>query len=226
MAKHKFMAAEKFGVWHAFDGQCFWCGKPIAYPQMTVDHVIPESVEDKPGLLEEIRRSYGLGPEFEINSFRNWVPCHGNCNSSKGKRLYGPSPAMLALLDMVGRRSDSAAKVARRTTEDREKGRILGKLESALEANVITREEIVSLLGDLDQQPLVPGAQPALELFRGWTVVRGGDGIATVTDGRRTGIAPTEPNPHHSWQCPTCARNGPWNGVVCLSCGQMSDPWD
>jgi 5-methylcytosine-specific restriction endonuclease McrA len=226
MAKHKFTAAEKLGVWQAFDGQCFWCGKPVAYTDTTVDHVIPETVEDKPAQLDEIRRTYGLGASFEINSFRNWVPCHGSCNSSKGSRLYGPSPAMIAYLEFVARKAESAANVARRATEDREKGRILGKLESALEANLITREEVMVLIGDLDPRPMIPGTQPALQLLPGWSVVRGGNGFVTVTDGVRAGIAPTDPNPHISWQCPTCGQFGPWNGVICLSCGQRSDPWD
>lgn len=226
MPKHRFLAAERFGVWQAFDGQCFWCGKPVAYTDVTVDHVVPESLESKPESLAEIRATYALGEQFEINGFRNWVPCHANCNSSKGARLYGPSPAMVAILDMVGRRADSAASIARRATEDREKGRVLGKLESAIEAKLISREDVMALLGDDEQAPMYAGTEAALELVPGWTVVRNINGIATVTDGRRAGIAPVGPNPHHSWECPTCGNYGPWNGVICMSCGRMSDPWD
>lgn len=70
---------------------------------------------------------------------------------------------------------------------------------------------------------------PDEEEFRaigGWTVVRSSQGFATVTDGRRGGVVPTVRNPHHSWQCPNCGSFGPWNGVICLSCGRMSDPAD
>lgn len=226
MAKHRFSASERFGVWHAYDGQCFWCGKPVAYTEATVDHVVPESLESKPRQLVELKENYALSEAFEINSFLNWVPCHASCNSAKGSRLYGPSPAMVALLDMVGRRAGSASEIARKAIEDREKGRILGKLESALEAKLVSREEVMALMGDIQQEPIFEGTPVGLEVVPGWTVVRDANGLATVTDGKRVGITPTAPNPHHSWQCPTCGNFGPWNGVICMSCGRMSDPWD
>jgi hypothetical protein len=226
MPKHKFSAPERFGVWQAFDGQCFWCGKPVAYIDVTIDHVVPESLEDKLESLAEIRATYALGEDFQVNSFQNWVPCHGNCNSSKGARLYGPSPAMVAILEMVSRRAESAGTIARRATDDWNKGRILGKLESAIEAKLITRDEVMALLGDVEQAPMYVGTEAALELAPGWTVVRSINGITTVTDGRRAGVTPVGPNPHYSWECPSCGSYGPWNGVICMSCNRKSDPWD
>lgn len=66
----------------------------------------------------------------------------------------------------------------------------------------------------------------AFQAIGRWTVVANANGVATVTNGKQAGLMSVASNPHHSWICPTCGNNGPWNGVICLSCGQMSDPSD
>lgn len=50
--------------------------------------------------------------------------------------------------------------------------------------------------------------------------------LAMVSDGRYAGSTPIGAKPHWSWECPTCGSYGPWNGARCMTCGQMSDPYD
>jgi predicted nucleic acid-binding protein len=95
---------------------------------------------------------------------------------------------------------------------------VTGSLAQGLKATGQDAEKIE----EAEKKLLSETSQAARE----WTIVRNDNGIAMVTDGRRAGIRPTAANPHHSWQCPNCGNAGPWNGVICLSCGQMSDPSD
>jgi len=225
MAKYKFSVAERFGVWNAYDGICFWCRAPLVFQEMTVDHIIPENIGNDRGKLESIKTMYQLGERFEINNYSNWVPSHGNCNSRKGEDLFSPSPAMIAVLNTAAKRADTAAGYAENAISDKQKGRILGRLASALESELVSREEVEVLFRGLDHEPSVEGVEHGLAISPHWTVVRNQNGVATVTDGHRAGTTPVSANPHHSWVCPTCGNYGPWNGVICLSCGMMSDPW-
>ena len=105
MAKYNFSAEERFGVWHAFDGLCFWCGEPMPFQDTTVDHVLPESLHDDDAKLNSVKAMYGLSDDFQINSYVNWVPAHAKCNQRKSENLFSPSPAMLAILERVAKRA-------------------------------------------------------------------------------------------------------------------------
>lgn len=63
---------------------------------------------------------------------------------------------------------------------------------------------------------------PALGLLYGeWTLVQAlSDRVARVTDGERMGYTGTD----ISFMCGNCGSYGPWNGVICLTCGQRSGP--
>ena len=222
---------KEYAVWLTFDGQCFWCGEPLVYGQSTVDHVIPEVFAEprRAGELETIRKLYGLGPEFGINDYTNWVPAHANCNSRKSSDLFTASPAMIFVLDGVQRHAPRAREVATRTIADRRKGAILGRLEAALHSGAITRQEIDALLEGL---PVAPSGDPragrerTLRFTDRWSVVEKNGAIEYVTDGSRAGFrpGPDGPEPHPSFRCGHCGSYGPWNGIVCLTCGNRDDP--
>jgi rRNA-processing protein FCF1 len=59
--------------------------------------------------------------------------------------------------------------------------------------------------------------------FNEWKILRKEGNIAYVTDGKRGGYTPINKT-DTSYMCPTCGKYGPWNGVICLSCGSQSYP--
>lgn len=220
--KYQFSLAERFAILEAFGGQCYWCGEPLPIRDTTVDHVLPESLLDKPEEFNRIRTHYGLPSHFSLNDFCNWVPAHGKCNSKKKDAVFALSPALLAVLLDVERRSEKARSTAEKIKSDNKKGRILAKIEAAIEGGVLSKEEILDLFSGIEP----PAKQTTISVSERWSIVRDENGFAFVTDGRVFGITPSMPNPDSSWRCPSCGGFGPWNGVICLNCGQMSDPND
>jgi hypothetical protein len=55
-----------------------------------------------------------------------------------------------------------------------------------------------------------------------WKIERIEGNMAYVTDGKRTGRTPIKDH-GISFKCSRCESYGPWNGIICLSCGQRSD---
>ncbi len=228
MSSYRFSPAEKFGVWDAHGGMCFWCGEPLAYRHATVDHVLPESLENNPTQLAAIKNSFGLPEDFGINDFENWVPAHATCNSRKNDTVFAISPAMIASLEYVSRRASQARTISNRVAKNRKKGKILALLEDAATEGLVTKEDVQNLFLELHPQP---PAQPLarvveLRVSSRWTVLHRNDNIVYVTDGKVGGYTTTDPNPDPSFICPFCSRPGPWNGVFCMSCNRMSDPAD
>lgn len=62
-----------------------------------------------------------------------------------------------------------------------------------------------------------------LKVSDDWKIIKKEGNIAIVTDGQRKGRTPLRRH-GDAFLCPTCGKYGPWNGVVCLSCGYRSEP--
>jgi hypothetical protein len=107
--------------------------------------------------------------------------------------------------------------------------KVLAKVASALEAGTVLPEELSGLIRSTHDTPGDVQVQDDLRVLwlpTGWKVTQHEGRIAYVTDGLRGGVIPTGVNPDASWSCPHCGNYGPWNGVICQTCGRMSDPGD
>lgn len=224
MSEYRFSPAEKFGVWDAHDGMCFWCGEPLEYRHATVDHVLPESLEKDPRKLASTLKTFALPEQFQINDFPNWVPAHQSCNSKKNATIFTASPAMVAHLEYISRRASQARTICQKVAKNRKKGKVLALLEDATTEGLVTKEDIETLFVELHPEPVVRPV--ALRISSHWSVSSQTGHIAYVTSGEVGGYTTTDPNPDPSFICPFCSNAGPWNGVICLSCHGISDPAD
>jgi hypothetical protein len=67
-----------------------------------------------------------------------------------------------------------------------------------------------------NEERLDPGER--LLIPENWTLVSKSGNMATVTDGQRRGKTPIKDH-NIDFKCVRCQNYGPWNGVICLSCG-------
>jgi len=231
MAKYRFSHAERFAVWKHYGQQCYWCTEPLRLQDTTIDHVIPESLEEKPEEFARVRLQFQLPEDFRINSYGNWMPVHDACNRRKTNKTFVPAPILLAVLEKLQREAAAVREIEERVKANRKLDELIGKLLVAVEANALTREEILAAMADPelvendDARAVVEELALHIDKNRWQVIHRNGD-FATVSDGSFGGITPTSRVPDRSWECPHCGSYGPWNGVRCMSCGMMSDPWD
>ena len=242
MPKHQFTWNERYVVYLADGGKCFWCGIPVFYRDVQIDHVFPEDLLERADDLENIRRDYGLGADYDINGFENWVTCHQGCNLRKRNEVLPNAPqTSFVVLNLKQRgpklQSESYRQVSKKRTEE-----ILGQLASALTSGSLTREDVLELIADPPQVPiatgghdatiplsddfslLVPNSPAASASSQGWKVQSVTGNVAFVHDGRVGGMIPNVARPHASWQCSQCGFYGPWDGIICRSCGNREEP--
>ena len=68
-------------VHNKYDGHCAYCGKPIAYSEMQVDHIIPRA---KKHLIKSRKMKNCFGEVVSgINDFNNLMPTCRRCNHYK-----------------------------------------------------------------------------------------------------------------------------------------------
>lgn len=77
-------AHERIAVWHKYQEHCAYCGKPIKYNEMQVDHKHPRHL--KYWCLHPVmKEKYNL-PD-NINDFENLMPTCRRCNHYKRGEL-------------------------------------------------------------------------------------------------------------------------------------------
>jgi hypothetical protein len=218
-------SAQRFGVWKAWKGRCFWCREPVYFRDCHIDHLLPLASASKLNLLIE---RYSLPSDFNINGFENWIPSHPGCNQRKGDTLIDPSPAFALYLTQVRTLSGLAKAVANNIEQDHRKAPLLAKLEAAISAGDISQAEIQDLISGLPMIVKKGFEVPDEHIFiaPGWEIIerKGGRDIALVRAPGGTGITSLAPDADYSWTCPTCGNRGPWDGVICRSCGSRHMP--
>jgi hypothetical protein len=239
--KHQFSLSERYVLYVADGGKCFWCGIPVYYADVQVDHVFPEALLDTED-FEKIKSDYGLGEGYKINGFENWVTCHQGCNLRKRNDLLPNGPQTIFVVGQLKQRAPKLEIESKKFATKRRSQEILGALASAITAGSLKREDVLELIAEPPQVPIasaepnvairlskdfdliVPNSPAAFVKSQGWKIHSVSGNIAHVHDGRVGGMIPNVANPHHSWQCSRCGLYGPWDGIICRSCGNREAP--
>ena len=226
MAKYKFKQSERFAVWKTHGEKCFWCAEPLCLQETTVDHILPEKLFNKEDEFTRVKLLFGLGDEFNINGYENWVPAHQHCNGAKRDTIFKASEVMLAILERVAAKAPKALEYQQRIENNARIGEALSKVQVLYDEEKITKEDLLAIFSDDDiqEQELSERLEELIiRVHPSWQVVSVNNEMATVTNGRVAGRTPVGKNVHPSWACPNCGAYGPWSGARCLSCGMLSD---
>ncbi len=231
MKKHVFTYEQKYALWMFHKKKCLLCDEPLRLGEATGDHVVPERLIDKPDELAGVKKSLGLPRNFDMNNYSNWIPAHIRCNQKKGTAVFRPTPLIQTLLDRLQRDASEVRAIEKRVVSNAVKDKLLGKVMVGLATDAITQTDLESLftVGEThaDEDIVALYDEVSIHVDPGrWKVVGTTGVLATVTDGKLGGITPTSDTPDHTWYCPHCGSLGPWNGVRCMTCGMLSDPYD
>jgi hypothetical protein len=215
---------------------------PVFYSDVQIDHVFPEDLLGDSEALEKVKSDYGLGADYNINGFENWVTCHQGCNLRKRNAVLPNAPQTLFTVAQLKQRAPKLESESKRYVTKKRAEEILGLLASALTAGSLTRGDVLELISDPPQVPivssepevairlsknielLVPNSPAASVESQGWKIHSVTGNIAYVHDGRVGGVIPNVANPHRSWQCSQCGFYGPWDGIICRTCGNREEP--
>lgn len=145
MRKKQFSNIVRSGVWSAYNHRCFYCNKDIDWNDLHIDHIMPESLSDNPKELLKIIQSYQLPSDFEINKFQNLVPTHSFCNQRKSNTLFSQSTT-LYYLELASQKVPRIVTEIEKIQRRKNKGRLISNIETAIDTNLLTPEEIEKIL--------------------------------------------------------------------------------
>ena len=154
MAKQRLPRSDRQAFWEAYDHRCAYCDESIRWTDLVIDHIIPESLLEKPLKLASVQSEYGLGKDFDLRGDLNLVPVCARCNKEKSDRLYPQERTIIIL----GKASQHAARVVALRTrfqQEPKKERLLADLSGAFEIGAISKMELQQLFEACgrDEQP-------------------------------------------------------------------------
>lgn len=219
---------------------------------MHVDHVIPESLQNAYPRFQAVLKDFDLPDEFNLNSYENWLPSCGPCNTSKGSEVFRSTPLIQRQLDRAAAQADKAREFQETTVKNTALGRSINTICRANETTKLTLEHLQPIIdsmrehnptlfqgvfdlfgatgGDSDKGSLgfmIANRLPAeIGLTPFHKIVVENERLSIVSTPYGTGYAPKAQMGapiHASFYCGYCGSLGPWNGARCLSCGQLSD---
>lgn len=226
MAKKHFQASEMIAIWLEWDHVCVICERPIESPlTLSIDHVIPEDLEDKPDDLAEAIKKYGLASDFKINDFPNWVPTHPKCNSRKGSTLLDSDYSMSMFLARAKRIGEKARNRYADFKKHRDLAKQLALMDERFRSEKPSREDMLLLRDFVAKTERLAPIETRLQVDPArWKIARvNQSGVADVTDGRVTGCTALFGYPlldPERWRCERCGGWGPFSldDMKCLSC--------
>jgi hypothetical protein len=215
--------------------KCAWCGIPIRYADMEVEHIIPKSLAGEE--LGEVLKLHGLSQDFDLDSIRNLVPSCRKCNGDKAARVPPEKPIITMMLESAAGREPVIVEESKTEITRRDLSVAVAKVEIAAKRHAKdgkVQEMLAKLYESLKTAEKSDGAaddlvtvdiHPAMSLLWGpkdrWKLVHSSSpAVAVVSDGTRTGVTGT----HITYMCSRCGSYGPWDGIRCITCGNKEAP--
>lgn len=223
MSSYRFSPAERAAIYSTHGEKCYLCGTPLNLKTMEVDHIIPESLLEKPKDLQAALSAFSLPSNFDLNSFANWLPACRPCNGMKNDLIFEPTPIILVQLQRAAAKAAAAHELAAETVSERKIANALNVLERARDDGKLD-DEIIQTLGEFisrHRQPDLTG-KPIL-LTPLYEILSEQNGVQIVRGSYGVGGRPAMRDSHASFSCPNCGSIAAWNGARCVICGEMSD---
>jgi hypothetical protein len=155
--KRRFSYAERYAIWLCNERRCWLCKEPLRLWEVTVDHVLPESLRDDEDERQKILTDYGLPKNFNINGYENWLPCHNHCNQSKSNKAPEFIPGNKMILDGLARKASEMEKIARSVASNVAKDKVFKTIFAALEGQAISMHDLDGWLQAIVEDPVKAG---------------------------------------------------------------------
>ena len=104
-------------MFEAWGEKCVWCGRPLFFDLMEVEHLLPKSLkgEERASVLA----LHGRDEEFDLNALENLAPSCGPCNRGKGPKPPPDAPRITLLLRTAEERAPQIRVTAERSRGSR-----------------------------------------------------------------------------------------------------------
>ena len=145
MRKQNIPTRKRFALWQIHERRCFYCSEPLRFADLWIDHILPENLTSEPKKLNEIIQKYGLGANFSINDYCNWVPSCSHCNRKKGQIILDKKKALLPM-SIAQIKSEKAKELEKHLIKNLKEDKIWSSFKIGFEEGLISKTKVLEFL--------------------------------------------------------------------------------
>jgi len=163
MNRERISYDKRFALWRAHAGRCPYCGLPVRFLDMQIDHILPERLMSDPQQLARLKSEYVLEETFDLHDYGNWLPTHAGCNSRKGAIVPDRNVALSWISLATGKAAQARAE-EERYTRTLAADQVVGKLLAAVKRGRLTKEAVLAAVA-MAPEPVRPAFDPIVVCF-------------------------------------------------------------
>jgi hypothetical protein len=148
MSKYRFSSEQKFALWRAYGGKCAYCHEPTRLLDVTIDHILPEYLAEKPDELQKLIVRFNLGEDFSINNYCNWAPMHFGCNVKKNATVFESAPYYTGI---ARSKALIAQEEEQRAIKNREFDKALAVVARGIKQGLASKSQAITFLQSIKQ---------------------------------------------------------------------------
>src|SRR5580704_10998783 len=89
MSRSDFDSTDKYAFYLAYNQECGYCTKHVAFSDVQIDHIVPQHLAKDGAKWQEALANFGLPPDFPVDGDENRMSSCGqdNCLKSGVRQL-------------------------------------------------------------------------------------------------------------------------------------------
>ena len=128
----------------AHDRRCRYCGEPLSYVHLEIDHIIPKNLRSDLDTLHLCLRHLELPEDYNLDRIDNLLPVHDKCNREKSGALHVHS-ALIHYRALATRAAEKFTKLRARLSKQKSAEPDLAKMAKHISGGTTTLEEVANV---------------------------------------------------------------------------------
>ncbi|VVN74697.1 hypothetical protein [Pseudomonas fluorescens] len=152
MSKQSFTAAQREAICVAHANKCAYTRETLDISNFHIDHIVPETLNEKPDLRAETLTKLGLPKDFDLFGWENLLPCRPGANLQKSATVFEAAQIHF-FLGVAASKKPNVIENLEKIERRKNRGRAVILLQQCLERGELSAEEVAQILEDYTGAP-------------------------------------------------------------------------
>lgn len=144
---------QRLALWTAHSKKCTYCGEPLKFAEMDIDHILPASLSGRPEELAKLTSRLSVPSDFRLDSLKNLLPTHRSCNQRKRDQVFNESTARY-FLAIAEQKYEAITNLASKLELEASLEKLLTLVQSALRSGDVEMAQLLDAATNTSGFPL------------------------------------------------------------------------